>query len=264
MQVRLAFSVAIHANKEILLMDEVLAVGDSNFQSKCLTEFINFKHQNKTIILVTHDLGVAQKYCDRLMLLRSGKDIMTGNSHDVSAAYITQNMSDEEVRIYKKAQRKVDEEIEIGSLNIDPLFIENTPGVKVAKIEKIEFLDESLNLKTIFKTGDELYVRIWFSKQPEVTYLNFGVAIYSQEDYYIFGVNTLLDKFNTQEFLEKGYCDVHYPKLNLGTNKYYVRAGIYEDQVEKLIDFVDQSKEYFQVQAFNLNTGIVHLDYEWI
>ena len=93
--------------------------------------------------------------------------------------------------------------------------------------------------------------------------MNFGVAIYSLEDYFIFGINTLLDNINTQHFVQNGYCDVHFKRVNLGTNKYYIRAGIYEDQVEKLIDYVDQSKDYFQVQAFNLNTGIVHLDYEW-
>ena len=73
MQVRLAFSVAIHANREILLMDEVLAVGDMNFQSKCLEEFNRYKEVGKTVVLVTHDIGTIQRYCDRAMLLRAGK-----------------------------------------------------------------------------------------------------------------------------------------------------------------------------------------------
>ena len=264
MQVRLAFSVAIHANKEILLMDEVLAVGDSNFQTKCLTEFINFKHQNKTIILVTHDLGVAQKYCNRLMLLRNGKDVMTGNPKDVSTEYTMQNMSDEERRIYRKTELKNDVEFVVDNINIDPILIKENPVNKIATIEKIEFLDENNNQKNMFKTGDDLVVRIWFSKIESIDKLNFGVAIYSLEDYYIFGINTLMDNFDTHKYLQNGYCDIYFRSINLGTNKYYVRAGIYEDKVEKLIDFVDQSKDYFQVQAFNLNTGIVHLNYEWV
>ncbi|MCK9423291.1 MAG: ABC transporter ATP-binding protein [Bacteroidales bacterium] len=264
MQVRLAFSVAIYANKEILLMDEVLAVGDSNFQSKCLTEFLNFKRQNKTIVLVTHDLGVARKYCDRLMLLRSGKDVMTGGAREVAAEYTLQNMSDEERRIYQKAQQKNAEEVVVNDIHLEPIFIEKNPVNKAATIEKIEFLDENKNLKNIFKTGEDLVVRIWFSKHESVDKLNFGIAIYSLEDYYIFGINTLLDHISTEKYLQKGYCDVHYRRINLGTNKYYIRAGIYEDQSEKLIDYVDQSPEYFQVQAFNQNTGIIHLDYEWV
>ncbi|MFZ4520885.1 MAG: Wzt carbohydrate-binding domain-containing protein [Bacteroidales bacterium] len=175
-------------------------------------------------------------------------------------------MSDEELRIYQKAQAqaKEAEKIAITDLNIDPILIDKNKLVKTATIDNIEFLDENRNPKNIFKTGDDMVVRIWFSKNGEVERLNFGVAIYSLEDYYIFGINTLLDNLDTRKYLEKGYFDVHYRKINLGTNKYYIRAGIYEDKVEKLVDFVDQSKEYFQVQAFNLNTGIVHLDYEWV
>lgn len=100
MQVRLAFSVAIHANREILLMDEVLAVGDANFQSKCLTEFSRYKEMGKTVILVTHDIGTVQRYCDRAMLLRNGKIEMIGNPEEVGNEYIYQNMSDEEKRIF--------------------------------------------------------------------------------------------------------------------------------------------------------------------
>lgn len=96
MQVRLAFSVAIHANRDILLMDEVLAVGDSNFQSKCIAEFIKYRDLGKTIILVTHDMMTAQKYCDRLMLLRDGKVQVIDAAEKVGKRYIMQNMLDEE------------------------------------------------------------------------------------------------------------------------------------------------------------------------
>lgn len=264
MQVRLAFSVAIHANKEILLMDEVLAVGDSNFQTKCLTEFINYKHQNKTIVLVTHDLSVAEKYCDRLMLLRSGKDAMTGSAKDVASEYITQNMSDEELRIYQKAQRNSADDVLMRDIDIDPIYLDRNSENKAVTITKIEYLDENRNGKNIFKTGDDLIVRIWFSKNQIVVKLNFGVDIYSLEDYYIFGINTWLDNFDCQKYLQNGYCDVLFKNINIGTNKYYIRAGIYEDQGEKMIDFVDQSADYFQVQAFSLNSGIVHLEYEWV
>jgi teichoic acid transport system ATP-binding protein len=188
---------------------------------------------------------------------------MTGYSKEVASEYTLQNMSDEERRIFEKTQQKEAEEVVIGEINIDPVFVDKNPVSKVAAIDKIEFLDENRNAKNIFKTGDDLVVRIWFSKSENVDKLNFGVSIYSLEDYFVFGINTLLDNINTKEFVQNGCFDVHYKHINLGTNKYYIRAGIYEDKVEKLVDFVDQSAEYFQVQAFNLNTGIVHLDYEW-
>jgi len=106
MQVRLAFSVSIHANRDILIMDEVLAVGDANFQSKCLTEFARYKEMGKTVILVTHDIGTVQRYCDRAMLLRNGKIEMIGNPEEVGNEYIKQNMSDEERRIIKEQDQE--------------------------------------------------------------------------------------------------------------------------------------------------------------
>ena len=105
MNVRLAFAVAIHANREILLMDEVLAVGDSNFQSKCLREFARYKEMGKTVILVTHDIGTVQRYCDRAMLLRSGEVAKIGSAEEVGNEYIYQNMSDEEKRIIKEQEQ---------------------------------------------------------------------------------------------------------------------------------------------------------------
>src|ERR1035437_8050289 len=99
MNVRLAFAVAIHANREILLMDEVLAVSDSNFQSKCLREFARYKEMGKTVILVTHDIATVQRYCDRAMLLRNGEVVKIGSAEEVGNEYVYQNMSDEEKRI---------------------------------------------------------------------------------------------------------------------------------------------------------------------
>jgi len=92
MQVRLAFSVSIHANRDILLMDEVLAVGDSNFQSKCLKVFENYRDQNRTVVLVTHDLVSVERYCNRAMLVHNGKIEKIGDVKGVCEEYIKKNV----------------------------------------------------------------------------------------------------------------------------------------------------------------------------
>ena len=96
MYVRLAFSVAIHANKGILLMDEVLAVGDANFQVKCKAEFNRYKAMGNTVILVTHDIETVKRNCDRALLLDYGKIVKIGNPVEVGEAYEFLNMSEEE------------------------------------------------------------------------------------------------------------------------------------------------------------------------
>lgn len=81
MQVRLAFSIAIRAQGDILLLDEILAVGDQAFQFKCLDYFIELKRQSKTVVLVTHDMNNVTEFCDRALILDGGRivDILSPN-----------------------------------------------------------------------------------------------------------------------------------------------------------------------------------------
>jgi ABC-2 type transport system ATP-binding protein len=87
MQVRLAFSVAIKARGDILVLDEVLAVGDEAFQKKCQDFFFEAKREEKTIILVTHSMGDIRKYCNRAMLIKDGKIAKMGKPDEVATAY---------------------------------------------------------------------------------------------------------------------------------------------------------------------------------
>ena len=87
MSVRLAFSVAIQVDADVLLIDEVLAVGDAAFQQKCFDEFHRLKAGGKTIIFVTHDMGSVEQFCDRAMLMERGRVVSIGEPHDIARAY---------------------------------------------------------------------------------------------------------------------------------------------------------------------------------
>ena len=87
MEVRLAFSLAIQAHAEILLMDEVLAVGDASFQEKCFDVFNRYKREGRTVVLVTHELAAVTRYCDRALLLDHGRLVADGSATDVTAQY---------------------------------------------------------------------------------------------------------------------------------------------------------------------------------
>jgi ABC-type polysaccharide/polyol phosphate transport system ATPase subunit len=87
MAVRLAFSTAVQVDADVLLVDEVLAVGDAAFQQKCFDQFARMRAEGKTIILVTHDMGAVQRFCDRAMLLERGRVIEIGDPHDVATRY---------------------------------------------------------------------------------------------------------------------------------------------------------------------------------
>lgn len=94
MQVRLAFSIAIKAEGDILLLDEVLAVGDAAFQQKCFDYFELLKREKKTIVIVTHDMGAVKRFCNKAMLIKDGKIEKIGSPQDIAALYTEENIED--------------------------------------------------------------------------------------------------------------------------------------------------------------------------
>jgi len=266
MQVRLMFSVAIHANREILLMDEVLAVGDTNFQSKCLEKFNEYHEQGKTVVLVTHDIGTVQKYCDRAMLLRDGKIQMIGDPQKVSNEYIYQNMSDEEKRIFDEEKRKR-EKVEKERKNTkgetrSRIEANRERKEKIAEITKVEFLDKDGKEKNVFETGESLSIRVYFKKNKDIPTINFGIALFNQENNYIFGINTIIDKIDTRKYIKKNYFQVDYADIPLKTNTYFIKAGIFGKNDSITYDFLGRSK-IFKVISKNENQGLVELSYKW-
>ena len=89
MYMRLGFAVAIHVDPEVLLVDEVLAVGDEGFTHKCLDKFAEFKRRGKTILLVTHSLGMVERFCDEALWLDAGRIKGSGDPKRIVGAYIT-------------------------------------------------------------------------------------------------------------------------------------------------------------------------------
>jgi len=100
MQVRLAFSIAIKAKNDVLIFDEVLAVGDEAFQRKCLDVFEGYKASGQTVILVTHDMETVRKFCNKAVLIHDGKAILSGNPRKVADKYsaLNQDVIDDDAK----------------------------------------------------------------------------------------------------------------------------------------------------------------------
>lgn len=132
MQVRLAFSVAIKAQGDILILDEVLAVGDEAFQRKCNDYFMERKHSGKTTILVTHDMNAVKKYCNKAVLIENGLVKVVGNPDDVANQYSLDNASD------TKAMNE-DYVAETESVAVSDLEVRLLSSPQIAPTEEIEF-----------------------------------------------------------------------------------------------------------------------------
>jgi ABC-type multidrug transport system ATPase subunit len=147
MSVRLAFSVAIQVDADVLLVDEVLAVGDAAFQHKCFEQFHRLKAEGKTIIFVTHDMSAVERFCDRAILLEKGKAVLTGEPHAVARAY-------NELNFGRLVQADDDGEPRFGDRTtgeIRAAWFENAAGERVASIQQGEPM--SLCTEVAFHSG---------------------------------------------------------------------------------------------------------------
>lgn len=254
MQVRLAFSVAIHANRDILLMDEVLAVGDSNFQSKCLTEFNRYKELGKTVILVTHDITTIQRYCDRAMLLRNGKIMKIGKADEVGNVYIYQNMSDEEKRIADEDKRKDDD------INED---INKEKKEKFAGILNVILIDENKQEKNVFLSGKKINIVIKIEVYKKIRNPEFGIIISNTENIQIFNTNTVLKKIKTGEF-DVGLYEIDFEIKNLLTSGVFkLTAAISSEDAKNFYDWKNDIRT-FEVFSERPMLGLVDLEHNII
>lgn len=139
MQVRLAFSIAIRAQSDILLIDEVLAVGDAAFQQKCFNYFEELKAQKRTVVLVTHDMTAIRRFCNRAIYIKEGKITYEGDIDEVADIY---------------AEENIQKETKVEGNELSPLYSITT------KIK--EYKDEKLALEIAFKSPakEDLYVGI--------------------------------------------------------------------------------------------------------
>lgn len=166
MQVRLAFSIAIRANSDILVLDEVLAVGDEAFQRKCFEYFAELKRNKKTVILVTHSMDSVQAFCTRAMYIEEGEIKLIGNTGEVARAYEEANRSYEEGQAksaagsVKKTTGNIDLNIVLKNQHgrgTQVLGPEDALVLDIAIISKEDILDALLALEIQRASGEKVY-----------------------------------------------------------------------------------------------------------
>lgn len=176
MQVRLAFSIAIQARGDILVLDEVLAVGDAAFQRKCLNYFNNLKLNNQTVVLVTHSMDTIEKYCDRAAMLHDGKLAHIGTPDDIAQEYRDINVQNISSKKTKEDERKHDK-THATDVKVN---IVNSEGDQVNSLKPEEKLILDITVKT--------------SKPIEGAVL--GLTIFNSDNIPIFASNTGVDEID--------------------------------------------------------------------
>src|SRR3989344_5258565 len=221
MQVRLAFSIAMQAHNDILLIDEVLAVGDASFQRKCFEKFRQIKKSGKTIIFVTHDMGAVQEFCDRAMMIQDSRVISVGEPRGIALRYELANArnsaSDEETTQLIRPQ---------------------SPAIKIADLKLLANSKQTRR----FSIKDDIDAEITLDvRQPTATQIN--MYFLKADGTYLAGINStneLGDEYTLSKGTHKLRCHISAGQFVKGD--YRIGIGLYTPgYVPEIIDILDAS-----------------------
>jgi ABC-2 type transport system ATP-binding protein len=167
MLVRLAFSVMLEADADVLLIDEVLAVGDASFQQKCADAFHQMKAEGKTIILVTHDMSAVEEYCHRALLIADGKIQFIGDPAEAGRDYLKRN--------FEAGVPKADlSEAESDGARLLDCRLENEAGEEVASIERREDIRVRVEVELLRETASAVHVGFVLANADGLGIMEFG------------------------------------------------------------------------------------------
>lgn len=238
MQVRLAFSIAIRANTPILLIDEVLAVGDSEFQGKCYAEFRKMKESGKTIIFVTHDMSAVERFCDRALVLSKGRVVGVFSPREAAAHYEEMNAHSQ-----KKSEG--------GGTN--------RWGSQEIEIDNVTLLDDKKKEMNNPVQGQELSIKITLrQKQKQAERVKVGLAIYDNFGVNISGPNSGDKRFNSNEEII-----FTIPKLPLVAGVYSLTVAVVGETDEIVYDHIKDLLTFSVIGSEDAQQGKVSLFGQW-
>lgn len=249
---RLAFAVAINVEPEILIIDEVLAVGDSRFQVKCIDKMKELKANGTTILFVSHATEQVKRFCNKAIWLKDGVVHMQGESSEIVDLYEN----------YMTFGDFVDNEgyilTEKSEFDKDTFIIPENPEQMAALV------DIKIN-KESFHTFDTLKVTVTYDIYDEqIEGFLLGVAIYTQDrKEYIFGPNTFLDKKQIPNTRGRHQVVYRISELALLKGNYMIDAGIFNHQGIVMLDY-KTSAQYFEVKNPYFAEGFFYQKHDWI
>lgn len=252
MGVRLAFAVAIQADADVLLMDEVLAVGDARFQEKCFDVFAEYKRQNRTIVLVSHDLGSLNLYCDRVLLLQNGRMIADGPADDVTSQYrrIVGAMSDDDT-----AAPSSSTESALGS---------ERWGSREVEITEVRLTDQTGQSHTVFPAGGYMRVELDYVVNSPVQDFIFGLGFKRADGVGLAGPNTKTGGHRMEPVMPGARGTISYtiPAVDLLAASYKLTAVVYNSFLNHAFDHIEDVLT-FRVLDDKGRIGMVDLRGEW-
>lgn len=225
MQVRLAFSIAIRAKTNILLLDEVLAVGDADFQRKCYDYFMSLKKSKQTVILVTHDMGAVRQYCDRAIMIEKGQIVKSGKPEDVAQEY---------QKLFITPDDSSAEESEIWG-----------EGGMVVRTTATKVTSDSIRVSTTYFATKDLESPVY------------GFVLYNNAGTNVLEANTIKEKIKTKNVSKGDQISIEWEFPNiLSDGKYTLSVACCDQSTTHFYQWVNNAAS-FKIAKYERTAGVV-------
>ena len=285
MYMRLGFAVAVHVDPEVLLVDEVLAVGDQGFTHKCLDKFAEFRRRNKSILLVTHSLDLVEKFCDEAHWLDKGRTKGEGDPKRVVAAYVIDVEDSEENELAKaEAVRVAAAAKEVAAAPPEPVAVpsgEGAPqgtaedsayrdgfksdegrwGTREIEITNVTISGPSHEAGHVFQSGDAIEVRLEVTAKEKITDFVFGLGLFNADNVCVYGTNTNLEEFQPTEIEGHAVVTFRIDKLDLVEGTY--RLDLAAHKTDGYPYDYHRLLYTFRVKSKIRDVGIYRPDHKW-
>jgi lipopolysaccharide transport system ATP-binding protein len=232
MYMRLGFSIAVHVKPQILIVDEILAVGDQSFQEKCINHIYDMKRQGVTIILVSHGLDIMRKLCTRIVWMQRGQVRSQGAAETIIQEYLA----------------LMQENSEHGLRQTDDETFERL-GTGDVEITGVRLLDKAHQEQDTFMTGEPFIVEISFTAHKAVQEPEFGLAIYRQDGVQINGPNTQFAGFHIEQIAGEGKIYYRVDALPLLPAMYELSAAVHDSRYSLTYD------HHVMAYSFQVSSG---------
>ena len=259
MFMRLGFSIAIHTDPDILLVDEVLAVGDAGFVAKCKDRIAELRRAGKTLILVTHDLDAVERWCDEAIWLHQGEVKDRGNPRRVIDAYRHFIEKQEEVVL-------LEEDAALGDASTVETVAESRQparwGSREVEITHVSLIGGDGSEKRVLHPEDGASVRIAYKVNALHDEVVFGVGITRVDGLSVFGTNTDIDRITLPSLSQSGVVECEIPRIGLVEGSYTFDVAVHRTDGYPY----DYHKEavHFSIRSDRREVGVSSITRAWV
>ena len=220
MYARLGFAVAIHVDPDVLLIDEVLAVGDEAFTRKCLDKIGEFRRRGKTIVIVTHSLALVEKMCDDVLWLRHGRVADHGDPKRVVDAYLTYVAGGEDALLAQEHAQAAEAPAEPAETEDEGRYRQGRWGSRDVEITSVRLLDDGGRERHVFVPGESLTVELAVEARQPVEDFVFGIGVFTSDGVSVYGTNTDIEDFKAEGAAGRGTVRFVVQELSLVEGTY--------------------------------------------